>query len=387
MRWSDVPVENKAQIAWGALVVIYLLAERRPELLTPPVITVFALSAAAAFLELWLRSRGWPHLLWYDCIVWSVLLTAMVVVTGGRGSEVWPAYILMSLTAPVVLRRVAPYILLGVNVTAYGLIYLFLNPFGAPLDWGLLFMRIGTIFLVAYVVDRSTARERQSHARAVALAQSRVSELVQARDAERRLIANDIHDWLGTGIIAPLRRLEIAARQSDLDRCRTHVEEAADSLRRAHAELRRLMENLHPHLLEQMGLAEGLRAYLTDWGEEHGVEVSYELSPGPEPPADMAVALYRIQQEALNNCAKHADASRVWVRLELGEDRVRLTLRDDGHGRPGRPGRGITGMQERAAAFGGKVTVQAQPGRGTSVTAELPLRAAAAAAPALQEPF
>ncbi|BAD40007.1 sensor histidine kinase [Symbiobacterium thermophilum] len=387
MRWSDVPVENKAQIAWGALVVVYLLGAQRPELIRPPVVAVFLLSAAAAFLELWLRSRGWPHLLWYDCIVWSALLTGMVVVTGGRGSEVWAAYILMSLTAPVVLRRVAPYILLGVNVTAYGLIYLLYNPFGAPLDWGLLFLRIGTIFLVAYVVDRSTARERQSHARAVALARSRVSELVQARDAERRRIAHDIHDWLGTGIIAPLRRLEIAARQSDVESCRRHVEEAADSLRRAHAELRRLMENLHPHLLEQMGLAEALRAYLTDWGEEHGVAVHYHLTPGPEPPADAALALYRIQQEALNNCAKHADASQVWVTLELGADRVRLTLRDDGHGRPGRPGRGITGMQERAAAFGGTVTVHGQPGRGTTVTAELPLRAAAAAAPAPTEPF
>src|SRR5690606_387989 len=105
------------------------------------------------------------------------------------------------------------------------------------------------------------------------------------------------------------------------------------------------------------------------------------------PPADAALALYRIQQEALNNCAKHADASQVWVTLELGANQVRLTLRDDGHGRPGRPGRGITGMQERAAAFGGTVTVHGQPGRGTTVTAELPLRAAAAAAPAPTEPF
>ncbi|MEW8977442.1 MAG: sensor histidine kinase [Symbiobacterium sp.] len=382
MRWADVPVENKAQIAWGVLVAIYLLGTQRTELIRPPVVAVFAVSAAAAFLELWLRSRGWPHLLWYDCVVWSVLLTALVVVTGGRGSEVWPAYILMSLTAPVVLRRVAPYILLGINVTAYGLIYLFLNPLGVPLDWGQVFLRIGTIFLVAYVVDRVTARERQSNERAVALARSRVIELVQARDAERRLIASDIHDWLGTGIIAPLRRLEIAARQPDLDHCRQHVEDAAEMLRKAHAELRRLMENLHPHLLEQMGLAEGLRAYLTDWGEEHGVAIAYHLEPGPEPPADVAVALFRIQQEALNNCAKHAHASRVEVRLALGPDRVRFTLTDNGVGFTGRPGRGLTGMQERAAAFGGTVKVHSRPGQGTTVEAELPVIKVEAAAPA-----
>lgn len=381
MRRPEVPVENVAQIAWGILVVLYLVAANREDLLRPEVVAVFGLSACAAFLELYLRRTGWPYIIAYDCIVWSVLLTGMVVVTGGRGSEVWPAYILMSLTAPVVMRREAPYLLLGTNVAVYGLIYLFHNPYDVPLDMGLLLLRIGTIFLVAYVVDRSTSRERKANQKAIQMAHDRVAELVQTRDAERQRIAGDIHDWLGAGIVAPVRKLEMAVRTREPEQVKHRVEEATDLLRRAHAELRRVMENLHPHLLEQMGLSEGLRSYLQQWGEEQGVAVDYTVEDGPEPPADLALAIFRIQQEALNNCAKHAEAQRVSVRLILRPDWVRLMVSDDGKGFTGqeRPtGRGLTGMRERAAIFGGTVAITSRPGQGTTVDGELPIRGASA---------
>lgn len=375
MRRPDVPVENVAEIVWGILVVIYLLASGRPEFMKPPVLTVFSLCAIGALFELYLRKIKWPYVIWYDSVVWSVLLSGMVVVTGGRGSEVWPAYILMSLTAPSVGYRYLPYILLSVNTLFYVVVYLFHNPMGVPFDLGLLVLRIGSIFLVAYVVDRSMSRERAANEKAVHLAVSRVSELVQARDAERQRIAGEIHDWLGTGIVAPLRKLEMAMLTSETGQVHQRVGEAMDGLRRAHADLRRVMENLHPHLLEQMGLAEGLQAYLQQWGEECGVAVEYALEPGPEPPPAVVLAIFRIQQEALNNCAKHAEADRVSVRLILQPDRVRLLVSDDGQGfdGTGRPGgRGLAGMQERAAIFGGRVAVLSRPGQGTMVDAELP---------------
>lgn len=378
MRRPEVPLENVAQIGWGLLVVVYLAATSRMVLLRPEVLLVFTLSALAAFLELYLRRVKWPYIIAYDSVVWSVLLSGMVIVTGGRGSEVWPAYILMSLTAPVVMRRYAPYILLGTNVAVYVLIYLLHNPFGMPLDMGLLVLRIGTIFLVAYVVDRSSARERTANQKAIQMAAERVVELVAARDAERQRIAGDIHDWLGTGIVAPMRKLELALRMHETEPMRQRIEEAMEGLRRSHHELRRVMENLHPHLLEQMGLSEGLRSYLQEWGEEQGVQVDFRLEDGPEPSAERGLALFRIQQEALNNCAKHAEAQRVTVRLILRPERVRLLVADDGKGfaSEGRPGgRGLAGMQERAAVCGGTVIVHSRPGQGTTVDADLPVPA------------
>lgn len=382
MRTPMVPVENVAEIVWGALLVVYLLGAGRPEYLSPQVMTVFVASALAALLELYLRRTGWRHLVAYDSIVWTVLLSGMVSVTGGRGSELWPAYMLMSLTVPSVGKPIFHYGLMAVNSLLYAAIYYWHNPYGAAFVPALLILRIGLFFLVTYVVDRSMARERAAQQQAVDAAHSRVGELVSARDAERRRVAGDIHDWLGTGIVAPMRKLELALRAPDEAAGRQRVGEALESLRRSHEELRRLMENLHPHLLEQMGVTEALRAYVRQWGEEHEVATEFRGDDGPEPPPDVALAAYRILQEALNNAAKHASPGRLLVELRLGADGAVLSVTDDGAGfetgaaaarRPG--SRGLTGMTERAAVFGGSVTVRSAPGRGTTVTAELPVAA------------
>lgn len=375
MRRPDVPVENVAEIVWGVLLVVYLVGAGRPEFLQPTVIMVFGLSAAAALLEVYLRRIGWRWLVHYDSVVWTILLSTMVAQTGGRGSEVWPAYMLMSLTAPSVANRSLAYVLLAINSLLYVLIYTFVNPYNVEFTTSLVVLRIGLFFLVAYVVDRSMEREREANMKAVQVANNRVAELVSARDAERRRIAGDIHDWLGTGVVAPMRKLELALRATDSAVVNTRVNEALETLRRSHEELRRLMENLHPHLLEQMGLLESLRAYVQQWGEENEVSTEFYSEAGPEPPATLALAAYRILQEALNNCSKHAQASKVTVRLALQAQAVHLTVTDNGCGferaKPG--GRGLTGMSERASAFGGAVTVRTTPGHGTTVYAELPV--------------
>jgi two-component system, NarL family, sensor kinase len=392
MRKPAVPVENVAEIVWGVLLVGYLLSAGRPEFLRWPVLSVFGLSAGAALLELYLRRTGWRWVLAYDAAVWSLLLSAMVAVTGGRGSQVWPAYVLMSLTAPSLGRPLLHYGLMALNSLFYLGIYLLVNPGGAPLLPGLLALRIGLFFLVTYVVDLSMARERSALEQAVRASRERVSELVSARDAERREIAHDLHDWLGTGLVAPMRKLELAQRAPDAEAVRARGAEALDSLRRAHEELRRVMERLHPHLLEQMGLTAALQAYLQAWGEEHGVATAFRGDTAPEPSPDVALAVYRMLQEGLNNVAKHAGARGVQVGLTLRADRLTLTVADDGagfdpnrrlgpSGGEGPPGlgegqgrgRGLAGMRERAGAFGGSLGIQSRPGHGATITADIPL--------------
>lgn len=380
MRRVQVPVENVAEIVWGGLLVVYLIGSGRPEFRQPQVLAIFGISAAAAFLELYLRHRRCPWILTYDSITWTLLLSAMVAVTGGRGSELWPAYILMSLTAPSVGRPSVPYGLLAINSLIYLGICLWINPFGAPLTLPLLVLRIGLFFLVAYVVDRSMRRERA----ALQAVQDRVTELVSARDAERQRMAGDLHDWLGAGLIAPMRKLELAQRAATPAAAQIRIAEALDGLRYAHEEVRRLMENLHPHLLEQMGVTDALRAYLEQWGEEHGVVTAYQGDLAPAPPPDVALAAFRILQEALTNVAKHAGAAHVTVRLALRTEWVMLTVTDDGCGfsedappgparRTGSTGRGLAGMAERAAVFGGSLRVTSRPGKGTAIEAKLPV--------------
>lgn len=377
MRRPEVPVENMAEILWGGLLVVYLVGSGRPEYLNALTLSIFGLSGAAALAELYLRRIRWRWLFYYDIIVWTILLSAMVAVTGGRGSELWYAFLLMSLTAPSISSVGVPYYLIGVNCLLYAGIFTLVNPYGEPFNLSLLILRIGMIFLVAWVVDQSMRRERASQEKAIQIAQSRVGELVSARDAERRRVAGDIHDWLGTGIIAPMRKLELAQRAQNPEAARERIGEALEILRRSHEELRRVMENLYPHLLEQMGLTEALRAYVNQWAAEQSTHAEFKVEAGPEPSADLALAIYRILQEALNNVAKHAPGASVDVRLILEPERVRLYVSDDGPGfTAGRSGgRGLTGMQERSAVFGGTLEIRSRPGQGTTVIAELPVRA------------
>lgn len=384
----SVPVENVAEIVWGALLVGYLIFSGDPAFRQPIVLVVFLLSGSAALVEIYLRKIQWQYLLAFDTIIWTILLSAMVIVTGGRASEVWPAYLLMSLTAPSVDGRSYAYLLLGANSTLYALIYLFWDPVGSPLNPALLGMRIGLFFLVTWVVDRSMMRERRANEAILAVMADRVLELTEARDAERRRVASEIHDWLGTGIIAPIRKLELAQRAPSPEAAGARVTEAIQILTRSHSELRRVMENLHPHLLEQMGLAGALEAYLTQWGEEQQIETAFAVRTGPEPTSQLAVTLFRILQESLNNVSKHANATQVRVALAIAVDQITLSIADDGHGfvadqvmtgahaRPLGSGRGLTGMRERTALFGGSLQVQTAPGEGTRIEVTIPQQAA-----------
>jgi signal transduction histidine kinase len=376
MKRMAVPVENLAEIVWGILLLGYLIGSRNPDLYKPIVLVVFSLSGSAALVELYLRRMNWPSLLAYDTIVWSLLLSAMVVVTGGRGSEVWPAYILMSLTAPSVDSRAYAYVLLAGNSLFYALIYCYHNPFGVAFQPSLLGMRIGLFFLVAYVVDRSMMREREANAAALAVAQTRVTELTEARDAERRRVATDLHDWLGSGIYTPMRKLELAVRAPSAEEARAHVAEAVQILSHSQTELRRVMEDLHPHLLEQLGVIGALESYLSQWGEAHGIATQFTVQPGPEPANTLAITLFRVLQEALNNCAKHAEARLVQVELLLQPERIHLAITDNGKGfdRPSISGRGLSGMYDRASVCGGTVRIQSNPGVGTRVELDLPHR-------------
>jgi signal transduction histidine kinase len=374
MKRMSVPVENLAEIVWGLLLLGYLFGSQNPAFHKPIVLVVFFLSGSAALVELYLRKINWPYLLAYDTIVWTLVLSAMVVVTGGRGSEVWPAYMLMSLTAPSVDSRAYAYALLAGNSVLYTLIYCFHNPFGVAFQPSLLGMRIGLFFLVTYVVDRSMMREREANATALAVAQARVTELTEARDAERHRVATDLHDWLGTGIYTPMRKLELALRAPSPEEARARVTEAVQILSRSHTELRRVMEDLHPHFLEQMGVTGALKSYLSQWSEEHGIATQFTIQPGPEPSNTQAVTLFRVLQEALNNCAKHAAARLVLVDLQLQPDSIHLAITDDGKGfdRPRPSGRGLTGMHERASVCGGTLRIQSRPGAGTRVVLDLP---------------
>jgi signal transduction histidine kinase len=206
-------------------------------------------------------------------------------------------------------------------------------------------------------------------------------ELAVARDEERHRIRRDLHDGLGPTLagvalgLGAARRSVAASAPETADLLASMETEVKGSL----ADVKRLVADLHPTTLEELGLAEALRQYADTVTQrsEGTLKVKVELAgPLPTLPAAAEVAAYRIVLEAVTNVARHAQASLCTVAVSAIDGRLGLTVTDDGRGMPPlgqAPGLGLRSMAERAAELGGECTVGAAGDRGTRVAAAIPL--------------
>ena len=202
--------------------------------------------------------------------------------------------------------------------------------------------------------------------------------LVATREEERRRLRRDLHDGLGAQL-AGLNVQASALRRlipSDPDAADELVLELREEIRGAIADIRRLVHDLRPPALDDLGLVEALRQLAERYGSKDStlrvvVEAPEDL---PSLPAAVEVAVYRIAQEAFTNVARHARARICVVRLSIN-DEVALEIVDDGVGIPaGRnAGVGLSSMRERASELGGTCFIQSVPDGGTRVIVRLPL--------------
>jgi signal transduction histidine kinase len=211
--------------------------------------------------------------------------------------------------------------------------------------------------------------------------------VVEAQEAERQRIARDLHDETGQALTAigmGLRGLSTALtsnrNRDQAVKTLRHLETlAAQSLH----ELQRLIADLRPSHLDDLGLPAALRWYAGIVQERTGLKIVVDIE-GDELliSSTLKIAIFRIVQEALNNITKHAQAKDVYIKLEYRTMHVVVSIRDDGIGfdldkvrmsRNRRPSLGLAGMQERAALVKGEVSIQSSPGQGTLVEARLPL--------------
>ena len=198
--------------------------------------------------------------------------------------------------------------------------------------------------------------------------------IVTAREEERRRIRRDLHDGLGPLLSAlqlQLGALRLQIRQ-DPAQAEALAGELRDELRAATGEIRRLVYDLRPPMLDELGLVGAVRNLGATLPQPtltlHAPESLPALS------AALEVALYRIAAEAVNNVVKHAQATHCTVDLALAAGAITLTVTDDGRGLPDdyALGVGLTSMRERAAELGGKLTVANRPTGGVRVIATLP---------------
>lgn len=203
--------------------------------------------------------------------------------------------------------------------------------------------------------------------------------LVVAQEEERRRIQRDLHDGLGPVLASMKLRLEACLDEAQEVRTPPigELERLYELVGEATADIRRLVYDLRPPVLDQLGLIPALRQHCERFGRETGIEVRFEARKDLRVPAAAEVALLRVAQEALLNAGKHAGASRVEVRLERSDGLLALKVRDDGAGLPanGRAGggTGIGSMRERAELLGGALRLISRPGGGTEVAVRIPV--------------
>jgi signal transduction histidine kinase len=208
--------------------------------------------------------------------------------------------------------------------------------------------------------------------------------VVAAQEAERQRIARDLHDETGQALTAigmGLRGLsgKLGGRNKEALATLHKLETlTTDSLQ----ELQRLMTDLRPSHLDDLGLSAALRWYSTKIQEHSSLHVRVDIH-GEECDLDdaMKITVFRIIQESLNNIIKHSQATHANIHLHFEEKNVRISVFDNGIGfdreqvqqrRTSRPSLGVAGMEERAALLDGAVTIQSRPGYGTEVEAVIP---------------
>jgi signal transduction histidine kinase/ligand-binding sensor domain-containing protein len=226
------------------------------------------------------------------------------------------------------------------------------------------------------VRDRTAELQREVEQRLQAEEALRQSEREQAVAAERSRLARELHDAVTQTLFSASLIAEVLPRvwQLDTDRGRQQLEEVRLLARGALAEMRALLLELRPEALARAKMDDLLRQLGRAMTGRTGVPVSVQTDVQCPMPAEVQVALYRIAQEALNNAAKHAEASQVDVYFQCKAGRVTLSICDDGRGfdmqnvPPGHFGVGI--MRERAAAVGAQLEIESEPGKGTVVRVE-----------------
>lgn len=210
------------------------------------------------------------------------------------------------------------------------------------------------------------------------------ARLLQLRDEEQRRVARELHDSVGQLLVAMSmnqRKLSVEKQLSPM--ATKAISENTALLAQVSREIRTISHLLHPPLLDEVGLAPGMREFLEGFAERSPMKVRFEIAEDfGRLPRDMETALFRIVQEGLTNVHRHSESQTVTIRIMRSSDAVSVIIADTGRGIPkqtvfeieaGRAsGVGLRGMRERVRQLGGSFRIRSTD-KGTVVVARLPL--------------
>ncbi|MCU6708454.1 sensor histidine kinase [Paenibacillus sp. J5C_2022] len=211
-------------------------------------------------------------------------------------------------------------------------------------------------------------------------------KIILAQEEERKRIAREIHDGPAQSLANIVLRTEIAERmlmKQDFELVQEELVDLKGQVRSGLEEIRKIIFNLRPMALDDLGLVPTLRKFTQDFEEKSRVHTVFELS-GKELrlPSAMEAAIFRLVQEAFSNVLKHANASYVVLEISYKKDNITLSILDNGTGfvvgnveqLTNRNGHfGLVGMRERVELIEGRMDIDSKPGQGTKIVIDIPM--------------
>ena len=206
-------------------------------------------------------------------------------------------------------------------------------------------------------------------------------KLISAQEEERRRISRELHDDMNQRLAVLALDIQFAQRRlPESNPVFQTFQKLHDDVASLSDDVRHLAYQLHPSILDDLGLAVALQSFVTDFSKWEGISVTFNPTVIPLTlPQEIASCLYRVTQESLRNVARHAQATEVEVNLTKEGEGLRLFIKDNGKGfgveerRLSKHGLGLIGMQERVRVVHGTYEVKSAPGKGTEITVWVPI--------------
>ena len=241
-----------------------------------------------------------------------------------------------------------------------------------PVDRQELRLRVGTILRLdryrTLSIQRENLRKMAEH-------------VVNAQEQERKRLSRELHDDLGQALIAHMLRLQNLRAEIPIqdEQINKELDGLIADTSQTIGKMRQLAQDIRPTMLDTLGLKTTLQNHCREYSIRTGLPVTLEIDERlPELSDIYSITLYRLLQETLTNVIKHSKANHVWVELTMDEQEIILTVQDNGQGfikdqTTIAKGIGMTGLNERLVLVGCKLLVTSARGKGTIISAHLPI--------------
>ncbi|MDX1521148.1 MAG: sensor histidine kinase [Anaerolineae bacterium] len=336
-------------------------------------------------VDIYAMRHPWPILIYLAVLItlWFVMTLSDPVfnyILFGLGAQVF-GYIHLRWSIPIslILTGLVAYLQVRHSDVAT------LSPDNPGL-WYFFLISVGSIVLALFIsgiISQSSQRRELIEQLQAAQSELAAAERREGILQERERLAREIHDTLAQGFISIITHLEASEQNlsENVAQSHHHLTQAKDMARRGVNQARRVVQDLRPEVLEKSPLPEAIERVVQGWAKQSGIQAQTTITGTHNhlhPEAE--TTLIRAVQEALANVQKHAQASSAQVTLSYMGDVLMLDVQDNGIGLDSAPppstggGYGLTAMRQRVTQVGGSLTVESEPGEGTTVVVQVPIQ-------------